>query len=40
MSGTTINPYRFGGQLGYRRDGTNRNYVMLLSSSEWILPVR
>ena len=27
MAGTTINPYRFGGQLGYRRDGANRNYV-------------
>ena len=27
MAGTTINPYRFGGQIGYRRDGTNRNYV-------------
>jgi RHS repeat-associated protein len=27
MAGTTINPYRFGGQVGYRRDGTNRNYV-------------
>ena len=27
MAGTTINPYRFGGQLGYRRDGTNRDYV-------------
>lgn len=27
MAGTTINPYRFGGQLGYRRDGVNRNYV-------------
>ena len=22
-----INPYRFGGQVGYRRDGANRNYV-------------
>ncbi len=27
MLGTTINPYRFGGQLGYRRDGTNRLYL-------------
>ena len=27
MTGTTINPYRFGGQLGYRRDGANRSYV-------------
>jgi RHS repeat-associated protein len=27
MAGTTVNPYRFGGQAGYRRDGTNRNYV-------------
>jgi len=27
MAGTTINPYRFGGQLGYRRDGANRSYV-------------
>ena len=27
MAGTTINPYRFGGQVGYRRDGANRNYV-------------
>jgi len=27
MAGTTINPYRFGGQLGYRQDGANRNYV-------------
>lgn len=27
MAGTTINPYRFGGQSGYRRDGTNRSYV-------------
>ena len=27
MAGTTINPYRFGGQLGYRRDGVNRQYV-------------
>jgi RHS repeat-associated protein len=22
-----VNPYRFGGQVGHRRDGTNRNYV-------------
>lgn len=27
MAGTTINPYRFGGQLGYRRDGPNRLYI-------------
>jgi len=27
MAGTTVNPYRFGGQIGYRRDGANRTYV-------------
>jgi len=27
MSGTTINPYRFGGQVGYRTDSVNRQYV-------------
>ena len=27
MAGTTINPYRFGGQVGYRRDVTARQYV-------------
>jgi len=27
MSGTTINPYRFGGQVGYRRDSPARQYV-------------
>jgi len=27
MAGTTINPYRFGGQVGYRRDGPNRLYI-------------
>ncbi|MBV9852082.1 MAG: hypothetical protein JO250_20645 [Armatimonadetes bacterium] len=27
MAGTTVNPYRFGGQAGYRRDGANREYV-------------
>lgn len=27
MSGTTINPFRFGGQAGYYRDGANRAYV-------------
>lgn len=27
MAGTTINPYRFGGQVGYRRDAPSRQYV-------------
>ena len=27
MAGTTINPYRFGGQVGYRRDAPTRQYV-------------
>ena len=27
MAGTTISPYCFGGQVGYRRDGANRNHV-------------
>ena len=27
MAGTTINPYRFGGQVGYRRDVPARQYV-------------
>lgn len=27
MSGTTINPYRFGGQVGYRQDAPGRQYV-------------
>jgi RHS repeat-associated protein len=27
MAGPTNNPYRFGGGVGYRRDGANRNYV-------------
>lgn len=27
MAGTTINPYRFGGQLGYRTDSSSRLYV-------------
>jgi RHS repeat-associated protein len=27
MAGTTYNPYRFGGQVGYRRDGASRQYV-------------
>jgi len=27
MAGTTINPYRFGGQLGYRKDSPDRLYI-------------
>jgi RHS repeat-associated protein len=27
MAGTTYNPYRFGGQIGYRRDSAGRQYV-------------
>jgi RHS repeat-associated protein len=27
MAGTTVNPYRFGGQVGYRRDTPSRQYV-------------
>jgi RHS repeat-associated protein len=27
MAGTTVNPYRFGGQVGYRRDSASRQYV-------------
>lgn len=27
MAGPTINPYRFGAGLGYRRDGVNRLYI-------------
>lgn len=40
MAGTTINPYRFGGQLGYRRDGPNRLYIreryLDTSRSRWL----
>ena len=27
MAGTTVNPYRFGGQVGYRRDAPARQFV-------------
>jgi RHS repeat-associated protein len=27
MAGTTVNPYRFGGQVGYRRGSPARQYV-------------
>jgi RHS repeat-associated protein len=27
MAGTTVNPYRFGGQIGYRTDPSGRSYI-------------
>jgi len=40
MSGTTANPYRFGGQVGYRRDSPAQQYVRArhldTSRGQWI----
>jgi len=40
MAGTTVNPYRFGGQIGYRRDASDRLYIrerhLDTSKGRWI----